>query len=173
MTQTKFLITGATGDTGRYATETLPKQGFAVRALVHREDERAARLPRDRDRPRRLSQSQRRAPSTRRCERGKRDSIVAAMVANLMLSVSRSDCAGRRGLSSAVDNSRIRPPRVTAGLVTCKGNLNHVCGRIATNEARLTDTHGRIYAHGTMTYLIFPAVKNREPYVVSTRPLTQ
>jgi NAD(P)H dehydrogenase (quinone) len=44
MSQRKFLITGATGDTGRSATEILIKQGFAVRALVHREDERLARL---------------------------------------------------------------------------------------------------------------------------------
>ena len=44
MPQAKFLITGATGDTGRGATEILIKQGFAVRALVHREDERSARL---------------------------------------------------------------------------------------------------------------------------------
>jgi uncharacterized protein YbjT (DUF2867 family) len=44
MSQRKFLITGATGNTGRSATEILIKQGFAVRALVHREDERSARL---------------------------------------------------------------------------------------------------------------------------------
>jgi uncharacterized protein YbjT (DUF2867 family) len=31
MSQTKFLITGATGKTGRYAAEALIKQGFAVR----------------------------------------------------------------------------------------------------------------------------------------------
>jgi NAD(P)H dehydrogenase (quinone) len=44
MPQMKFLITGATGKTGRSATEILIKQGFAVRALVHREDERSAKL---------------------------------------------------------------------------------------------------------------------------------
>src|ERR1700751_3497061 len=44
MSQRKFLITGATGKTGRSATEILIKQGFAVRALVHREDERSAKL---------------------------------------------------------------------------------------------------------------------------------
>ena len=44
MSPRKFLITGATGDAGRSATEILIKQGFAVRALVHREDERSARL---------------------------------------------------------------------------------------------------------------------------------
>src|SRR5246127_905702 len=44
MPQMKFLITGATGKTGRSATEILIKRGFVVRALVHREDERLARL---------------------------------------------------------------------------------------------------------------------------------
>jgi uncharacterized protein YbjT (DUF2867 family) len=44
MTAKRLLITGATGSTGRNAVETLIKQGFAVRAVVHGEDERAARL---------------------------------------------------------------------------------------------------------------------------------
>lgn len=39
-----ILVTGATGETGRYATDLLLKKGFAVRALVHREDERAGKL---------------------------------------------------------------------------------------------------------------------------------
>ena len=43
MSQT-VLITGATGSTGRSTTETLVKQGVTVRALVHKEDERSARL---------------------------------------------------------------------------------------------------------------------------------
>lgn len=40
----KFLITGATGSTGRSTVETLIRQGSAVRALVHKEDERSAKL---------------------------------------------------------------------------------------------------------------------------------
>lgn len=44
MTAKKLLITGATGSTGRNAVEVLIKQGFAVRALVHDEDDRSARL---------------------------------------------------------------------------------------------------------------------------------
>src|ERR1700732_2699304 len=44
MAQTKILITGATGYTGRYTTETLIEQGFSVRALVHRQDERSEKL---------------------------------------------------------------------------------------------------------------------------------
>ena len=35
------LVTGATGETGRYTVELLLKKGHAVRALVHKEDRRA------------------------------------------------------------------------------------------------------------------------------------
>jgi NAD(P)H dehydrogenase (quinone) len=44
MSRSRFLITGATGATGGSAAELLISQGFPVRALVHREDERSARL---------------------------------------------------------------------------------------------------------------------------------
>lgn len=44
MTPTKILITGATGYTGRYTTEILTEQGFSVRTLVHRHDERSEKL---------------------------------------------------------------------------------------------------------------------------------
>jgi uncharacterized protein YbjT (DUF2867 family) len=40
----KFLITGATGETGRYTVQRLLEKGYAVRALVHQEDERAETL---------------------------------------------------------------------------------------------------------------------------------
>ncbi|BEU25709.1 NmrA family NAD(P)-binding protein [Paraburkholderia sp. 22B1P] len=38
------LVTGATGDTGRYTVECLLEKKIPVRALVHREDNRSARL---------------------------------------------------------------------------------------------------------------------------------
>src|ERR1700741_4617788 len=44
MSRSRFLITGATGATGGNAAELLISQGFPVRALVHREDERSAGL---------------------------------------------------------------------------------------------------------------------------------
>ena len=44
MTQNRFLVTGATGDTGGYTVEQLQERGHAVRALVHREDDRSKRL---------------------------------------------------------------------------------------------------------------------------------
>ena len=45
MTQTKFLITGATGTTGGYAVrQLLEKSHIAVRVLAHRPDERSEQL---------------------------------------------------------------------------------------------------------------------------------
>ncbi|MBY3447002.1 NAD(P)H-binding protein [Rhizobium laguerreae] len=43
MTDT-FLVTGATGETGRYTVQRLLEKGHAVRAMVHKEDERADAL---------------------------------------------------------------------------------------------------------------------------------
>lgn len=40
----KFLVTGATGETGRYTVQRLLEKGHAVRAMVHKEDERANAL---------------------------------------------------------------------------------------------------------------------------------
>jgi NAD(P)H dehydrogenase (quinone) len=44
MEKTKILITGATGATGTPTVETLLQKGFNVRAFVHQEDDRSARL---------------------------------------------------------------------------------------------------------------------------------
>ncbi|SDR21604.1 Uncharacterized conserved protein YbjT, contains NAD(P)-binding and DUF2867 domains [Paraburkholderia fungorum] len=44
MQQRKFLITGATGKTGVYTVNYLLEAGHAVRAMVHKEDERSAAL---------------------------------------------------------------------------------------------------------------------------------
>ncbi|MGO8122650.1 NmrA family NAD(P)-binding protein [Rhizobium ruizarguesonis] len=43
MTDT-FLVTGATGETGRYTVQRLLEKGHAVRAMVHRQDKRADAL---------------------------------------------------------------------------------------------------------------------------------
>ncbi len=40
----RYLVTGATGKTGAHAVKLLREQGAQVRALVHRHDERSARL---------------------------------------------------------------------------------------------------------------------------------
>jgi len=44
MARQKFLVTGATGDTGRHTVEELLARGHQVRALAHREDDRSKRL---------------------------------------------------------------------------------------------------------------------------------
>jgi NAD(P)H dehydrogenase (quinone) len=44
MTKTKFLITGATGDTGGYTVRLLLEKNHAVRVLAHRPDERSEQL---------------------------------------------------------------------------------------------------------------------------------
>ncbi|CAG9247466.1 NAD(P)H-binding protein [Paraburkholderia unamae] len=44
MQQRKFLITGATGKTGVHTVNILLEAGHAVRAMVHKEDERSAAL---------------------------------------------------------------------------------------------------------------------------------
>ena len=44
MSAEKFLVTGATGETGRYTVQRLLEKGHAVRALVHKEDQRSEAL---------------------------------------------------------------------------------------------------------------------------------
>src|ERR1700752_1467080 len=44
MLKPKILVTGATGKTGSVAVTELLKAGYPVRAMVHREDPRSARL---------------------------------------------------------------------------------------------------------------------------------
>jgi NAD(P)H dehydrogenase (quinone) len=39
-----LLVTGATGETGRYTVRHLLEKGHTVRAMVHKEDERAQML---------------------------------------------------------------------------------------------------------------------------------
>jgi uncharacterized protein (TIGR00369 family) len=49
----------------------------------------------------------------------------------------------------------LRPITVATGLVRCEAKVLHVGGRTATAEGRIEDERGRLYAHGTMTCLIF------------------
>ena len=44
MLKPRILVTGATGKTGSVVVAELLKAGYAVRAMVHREDGRSARL---------------------------------------------------------------------------------------------------------------------------------
>ena len=44
MARQRFLVTGATGDTGSHTVEQLLTRGHQVRALAHREDNRSKQL---------------------------------------------------------------------------------------------------------------------------------
>ena len=44
MTKPRILVTGATGKTGSVVASGLLKAGYPVRAMVHQEDSRSARL---------------------------------------------------------------------------------------------------------------------------------
>lgn len=48
----------------------------------------------------------------------------------------------------------LRPMSSKTGVVYSEGKIIHLGGRIATAEARLTDAHGKLYAHGTTTCII-------------------
>ena len=52
--------------------------------------------------------------------------------------------------------SLVRPVTPETGLVRAEGRVIARGRRIGTAEGRLTDTEGRILAHGTTTCLIFP-----------------
>jgi uncharacterized protein (TIGR00369 family) len=40
------------------------------------------------------------------------------------------------------------------GTVRCTGSIVHAGRRVATTEARIEDSQGRLYAHGTSTILV-------------------
>jgi uncharacterized protein (TIGR00369 family) len=50
----------------------------------------------------------------------------------------------------------VRALRLSTGQVRCEGKVIYVGGRIATAEARITDSAGKLYAHGSTTCLIMP-----------------
>jgi uncharacterized protein (TIGR00369 family) len=49
----------------------------------------------------------------------------------------------------------VRPLTRDTGRVFCEGRVIHVGGRVATAEARVTDSEGRLYAHATTTCMVF------------------
>jgi uncharacterized protein (TIGR00369 family) len=52
--------------------------------------------------------------------------------------------------------SLIRAMTEATGPVRCEGRITHVGSRVGTAEGSITDTAGKLYAHGTTTCLIFP-----------------
>ena len=48
----------------------------------------------------------------------------------------------------------IRPVTISTGRIRCTGHVIHLGKRSATAEGRLVDTHGKLYAHATGTFVI-------------------
>ncbi len=48
----------------------------------------------------------------------------------------------------------IRPITISTGRIRCMGQVVHLGKRSATAEGRLVDTHGKLYAHATGTFVI-------------------
>ena len=51
----------------------------------------------------------------------------------------------------------VRPVVTGTGRLRSEGHVIHAGSRLATAEARLTDTSGKLYAHAVGTCLVFPA----------------
>ena len=49
----------------------------------------------------------------------------------------------------------VRAVTRTAGKLTCVGTVVHAGTKTATAEGRITDAEGKIYAHGTVTCILF------------------
>lgn len=49
----------------------------------------------------------------------------------------------------------VRPLTSKTGRVFCEGKVIYVGGRVATAEAKLTDSQGKLYGHATTTCMIF------------------
>jgi uncharacterized protein (TIGR00369 family) len=54
-----------------------------------------------------------------------------------------------------VKTNFVRPITADTGLIRCEGIVIHQGSRIATAEGKLTDSSGKLLAHGTTTCLIF------------------
>jgi uncharacterized protein (TIGR00369 family) len=52
------------------------------------------------------------------------------------------------------------PLSIETGLVRCQAHVIHAGSRMATAEGMLMDKRGKLFAHGTLTCLIFPAETN-------------
>ena len=65
--------------------------------------------------------------------------------------------AGRRFTTLELQVNLTRPITKEAGLLQCEAHVVHVGGRTATSEGRITDRHGKLYAHGTTTCIVVEA----------------
>ena len=57
-----------------------------------------------------------------------------------------------------VKTNFVRPITLDTGVIRCEGNVLHRGSRVATAEGRLTDSSGKLLAHGTTTCLLFETV---------------
>ena len=53
----------------------------------------------------------------------------------------------------------LRPITAQTGIVRAEGKIVHAGRRMAMADARLTDSVGKLYAHGTTTCMIFPVAE--------------
>lgn len=63
--------------------------------------------------------------------------------------------AGYASTSLELKVNFVRPITPETGRLFARGQVVHPGRNIATSEARLTDQHGKLYAHGTQTCSIF------------------
>jgi uncharacterized protein (TIGR00369 family) len=56
-----------------------------------------------------------------------------------------------------VKTNFVRPIKAETGLIRCEGTVIHKGSRVVTAEGKVTDTAGKLLAHGTTTCLLFPA----------------
>jgi uncharacterized protein (TIGR00369 family) len=64
---------------------------------------------------------------------------------------------GQRYTTVEVKVNYVRAMTAATGLVRAEGKVIHAGARIATAEGRLTDSAGKLLAHGTTTCLVFAA----------------
>lgn len=56
----------------------------------------------------------------------------------------------------------VAPVRIETGRIVCDAMVLHAGGRVATAEAKVRDSHGRLHAHGSTTCFVYPAPANSE-----------
>src|SRR5829696_3814225 len=59
--------------------------------------------------------------------------------------------------------SFLRPITLKTGRLLCEGTIIHLGSRIATAEARLLDTSGKLYGHATTTCMILRNLAPEQP----------
>jgi uncharacterized protein (TIGR00369 family) len=74
--------------------------------------------------------------------------------AALGLAIQSTLPAGVVGTTLEIKVNMVRPITPDVGKLTCEGNIVHPGRRVATSEGRITDSKGKLYAHGTTTMMV-------------------